>query len=165
MPTPTYVPLSTLTLSSTALAVEFSAISQDYKDLVVVMDYSTNTTSDMPGIRFNGDSGANYSTTMIMGSGSSTFNYTRSARTSGWMEWYSASGSQITIIQVMDYSATDKQTTALFRRDQANNVTSAGAIRWANTAAVTSLTLIPAAETGSGSFNSGSTFTLYGIAG
>lgn len=163
--TATYDLIASNVLVSPSSSVTFSAISGSYRDLVVVMDYSTSTTSDMPGIRFNSDSGANYDTLIMLGSGSSAVSYYRTGRTSGWMEWYSAAGNQITRISIMDYSATDKHKTALFRRDQGNNVSSAGTIRWANTSAITSLTLIPGAELGSGNFNSGSSFYLYGIAG
>ncbi len=163
MPTPTYIPLGTITITGSPTEVQFNSIAQSYRDLILVGDFSTNTTSDMPGIRFNGDSGANYNTVIMLGSGTSAFSYSRTGRTSGWMEWYSASGKQLIECSIMDYSVTDKHKTVLFRRDQAGNVTSAGAIRWANTAAITSISIIPAAETGSGAFNSGSTFSLFGI--
>jgi hypothetical protein len=66
----------------------------------------------------------------------------------------------VVIINVMDYSATDKHKTIL-ARDAGGNAAQAGAIasRWANSAAVTSATVV---NTG-GNFNSGSTFSLYGV--
>lgn len=164
--TATYDLIASNVLATTASSVTFSSLpTSGYRDLVVVMDFSTSTTSDMPGIRLNSDSGANYNTLLMLAGGSTAAAYYRTGRTSGWMEWYSASGSQIAQIEIMDYNTTNKHKTLLFRRDQGISLTSAGTIRWANTAAVTSLTLIPAAETGSGNFNSGSTFYLYGIAG
>jgi hypothetical protein len=164
MPTPTYDLITSTTLASSSASVSFVGIPASWRDLVLVADFSTSTTTDMPGIRLNGDSGANYNTVMMMGSGTSVFNYIRTGRTSGWMEWYSATGRQLVICSLFDYTQTNKHKQLLFRRDQANNVTSAGAIRWANTNAVTALTIIAAAETGTGTFTAG-TFSLYGIAG
>jgi hypothetical protein len=65
---------------------------------------------------------------------------------------------------IMDYSATDKHKSTLIRsrssRDNGDTDTTAGAGRWANTAAVNSLRFY---LTG-GSFAAGSNFQIYGIA-
>lgn len=64
----------------------------------------------------------------------------------------------VAVVQVMDYSATDKHKTSLIRIDS-TNTTSAIAQRWASTTAVNSLTF----SIGSGVFAIGSTFSLYGV--
>jgi hypothetical protein len=62
------------------------------------------------------------------------------------------------ILQIMDYSATDKHKSALTRTTHTSqSVVEALASRWANTAAITSLAV------SGGTFNVGSTFALYGI--
>jgi hypothetical protein len=68
------------------------------------------------------------------------------------------------IIQVMDYSATDKHKSVLVRANSdapsQNGVVAAVAGRWASTSAVTSVVLLP--EVGP-NFASGSTFNLFGV--
>jgi hypothetical protein len=163
MPTPTFDLIGSTVLNSSTATVTFSGINSSFRDLVLVANCSTDITSDNPGIRFNGDSGSNYNALVMLSGGSSALSYSRTNITSGWMEWYSASGQQLIVCEINDYATTNKHKTALFRRDQPSNVVSAGAIRWANTAAITSLTVLPGATTGSGNFNTGSSFYLYGV--
>jgi hypothetical protein len=57
MPTPTYTPLATVTLGTTAASVTFSSIPATYRDLIFVLSGlggSANIT-----LRYNGDSGSN----------------------------------------------------------------------------------------------------------
>jgi len=60
----------------------------------------------------------------------------------------------------MDYSATDKHKTILNRVNAASSIVEAVAARWANAAAVTSV----AVQTQTGTFSSGMTLALYGVA-
>lgn len=165
MPTPTYIPLATKTLTATAATVTFSSISQAYRDLVCVMQVGATLGASITAT-FNGDSGTNYSRVFMMGNGSTTtssapaaapfFNFTANSYT----DLALTTG---LIINVFDYSATDKHKTVLSRSDIASGTypaTTASASRWASTAAVTSFTL----GTGGNTFSIGSTFTLYGIA-
>jgi hypothetical protein len=62
--------------------------------------------------------------------------------------------------QIMDYSATDKHKTTLSRGSGAGINAIAFAGRWANTAAVTTVSVV---YPGGGQFTVGSTFSLYGI--
>jgi hypothetical protein len=68
----------------------------------------------------------------------------------------------ITTTQIMDYSATDKHKTLLVRWDtlRSGSVVLAQANRWANTAAITSVTVLQ----DSGTISAGSRIDLYGIA-
>ena len=69
--TATYEKIASQTLSSTVATVTFSSISGAYTELVLVMNPISNTTSgSYPYLRFNSDSGTNYSRTMIQGTGS-----------------------------------------------------------------------------------------------
>jgi hypothetical protein len=67
-------------------------------------------------------------------------------------------------LNFLDYSATDKHKTTLTRSGYSDlssvATVEATAIRWANTAALTSIVF----STNVGSFSTGSTFALYGIA-
>jgi hypothetical protein len=75
-----------------------------------------------------------------------------------------AAALMVNIIQVMDYSATDKHKTVLVRANtnapSVSGVVYASAGRWASTSAVTSLVLLP--EVGP-NFAIGSTFNLFGV--
>ena len=62
--------------------------------------------------------------------------------------------------QFMDYSATDKHKSALSRANNAEIGTMASALRWANTAAITSIESFAF----SNSWAAGGTVNLYGIA-
>jgi hypothetical protein len=79
----------------------------------------------------------------------------------GFIVEQSPSGNDMNLIQIMDYSANDKHKTVLIRQSEANlgNVT-ATAARWANTAAVTSITFLLVG----GNLQAGTTISLYGIA-
>jgi len=150
MPTPTYTPLANITLSSSAASVTFSSISQAYRDLVLVV----NATSSAFLITFNGDSGSNYTQVRMSGNGTTASSSAFAAGTYLGLLGYSAA-----ILNVMDYSATDKHKSSLQAEDQAN-ATMRYANRWANNSAITTLAI-----TGYGSnLPSGTSIALYGIA-
>jgi hypothetical protein len=65
------------------------------------------------------------------------------------------------IAQVMDFSATDKHKTYISRENMGAGQVVAWSGRWASTSVVTSVGLACVGF----SFNSGSTFSLFGIAG
>lgn len=159
MPTPTYTPLANLTLSSTAATVTFSSISQLYKDLVLVINAKNNTGATGLRARFNNDSGANYSFVLMDGDGTTAASATASGQTLLSIG-SNATSDTVNILNIMDYSATDKHKTVLVRANGASLSTAAFADRWASTSAITSIVVFPAAN----SFASGSTFALYGIA-
>lgn len=167
MPTNTYTPLANITLGSAQASVSFSSINQGYRDLILVMQIRTtrSATSDGGFVRANSDSGANYARVGMYGNGSSTGSFTGTE--TGF--YLSVTGNNATsgvfdmnVLQIMDYSATDKHKTALLRESE-NQITTvlAEAQRWANTAAITSLTIVP--QVGP-NLAAGSTFALYGIA-
>jgi len=158
MPTPTYTPLATVTLGSSASSVTFSSIPATYRDLIIVLD-GTSSQTDSGCVRFNGDSGNNYSTVLMGGNGSTTFSDSIPNSSKAFF------GTKFTnrtnaIIQVMDYSATDKHKTFLARESTAQNEVRADCARWANTAAITSIEL---SHFGATNFSTGSTFSLYGV--
>ena len=161
MPTPTYTPLATVTLGSSASSVTFSSIPATYRDLVVVLSGTMNT-YDSSAIRFNADSGSNYNYVFMFGNGSTTGSIS-AANTFGYIGDVSATTRGINIIQVMDYSATDKHKTYLSRANISDSSTNAIAGRWANTAAITSVQIL-AGATGTRTFSTGTTLNLFGIA-
>ena len=162
MATQTYRALATTTLGSAASSVTFSSIPATYRDLVLVFQGTVTGSQGNNFLYFNGDTtGSNYSWIRMLGTGSSTASDT--APNDGSKPSVSdvapTTINQV-IIQIMDYSATDKHKTRLSRSDQSTSTVIAYASRWANTNAVTSIEY----SAGSGTnWSSGSTFSLYGI--
>ena len=154
MATPTYELIETTTLTSSASSVTFTSITQDYRDLVVVTDASNSSGEDF-FLTLNADT-SNYTSVRMRGNGSSAFSRTQTTRQ--FANIYTDASNSIT--QIMDYSATDKHKTILSRSGLATSTVWAYALRYASTSAITSVKLEPAG----GTLNSGSTFSLYGIA-
>jgi len=156
MPTPTYTPLANITLSSSAASVTFSSISQAYRDLVLVAQVTGSQATSM-SMNLNADTPTtNYSRVFMNGNGTSATSATATNQYIATIQTTLA----MHIVNIMDYSATDKHKNVLSRMDNANDSTRATATRWANTAAVTSVEI----KSNAGTFLAGSTFALYGIA-
>jgi hypothetical protein len=161
MPTPTYVSLATITLGSTEADIVFSSIPATYRDLVLVVNgRTTDGTIGNFFVRFNSDTGSNYSWVRAGGIPAGPFSDT--ASTTAWSLGVGRSGDQNgnAILNIMDYSATDKHKTGIWR-DNFAGTEYAGmrAGRWANTSAITTITIT--AQTGS--LNSTTTLSLFGI--
>jgi hypothetical protein len=154
----TYTPIASITLASAASSVTFGSIPQTYTDLVVVMSYSRSVSGNGL-LRFNGDTGSNYSNTYLLGDGSSGSSSRESNRTNGIISYDSANVQETCLINIMNYANTTTNKTFITR----GNDTGLGVISyvnlWRNTGAITSIELRP----NSGNWNSGSTFSIYGI--
>jgi hypothetical protein len=156
MPTPTYTPLGNVTLGSTTSSVTFSNIPSTYRDLILVYSGTTTTISGVIA-RVNSDSGSNYSLVRMFGASSGA---NSSSTTTDYLPVVYTGNpvTGISVLQIMDYSATNKHKTALTRAGGIQyDVTEALSSRWANTAAITTLQIV------SLNFVAGSTFNLYGI--
>lgn len=159
--TPTHVLLNQVTLAASASEIAFSNIPQNYSDLVVVIDGSSSSATNWR-IRFNGDSGTNYSVIILAGTGSGTAGATYINEVFNSYVWqnYSATTSRMMArLQIMDYSALDKHKTMLARGDSGSGAIELFANRWGNTAAITSFNLFPQNTT----WVTGTTFYIYGI--
>lgn len=162
MPTPTYDLIASTTLAAATSSVTFSELPTDgtYRDLVLVMNGPTSSYSFI-SVRFNGDTGSNYNDVLMYGyGGASLGSEAGSNRTSGQIG-VTQTDANLTVLQVMDYSATDKHKTWLSRSTFENGNTLAFAGRWANTAAINSVSII---RIGGGTFSAGFTANLFGIA-
>jgi hypothetical protein len=167
MPTPTYTPLATVTLGSSASSVTFSNIPATYRDLIFVVNGSSSANSYVSA-RFNSDSGTNYGYVAMIGANTV---YSNSATHDQlYLSDNAQKANALYQIQlsVMDYSATDKHKTALTRTSSQTAIASgpvetsavyASAHRWANTSVITSVIF----NNLSGNFNAGSTFNLFGV--
>jgi hypothetical protein len=158
MPTSTYDLIASNVLSSSASSVTFSSISGSYRDLVVVATPISSSTGGSLNITVNGDTGSNYSRVLAEANGSSTGSNSGTS-TSFFAMWnYQEIGTSPSpyILQLLDYSATNKHKTLLVRANNPTTALSMAAGRWANTNAITSITL-------TGGFAANSSFYLYGI--
>lgn len=160
----TYEPISTTTLGSANNSVTFSSIPATYTDLIVVMN-PTGVSSGgyVGGWRVNGDTGNNYSNTNLYGSGSA--GSSRNSNTSFSYAFNPDIGvgdsNSIGLLHFFNYANTTNYKTVLTRYAQAGNGNFANVGLWRSTSAINSITLLmyPSID-----FDSGSTFTLYGIA-
>jgi len=157
VPTPTYDLIASNVLGSSASSVTFSSIPATYRDLVLVMEVTCSNNGSAL-VRFNSDSGSNYSRVRMLGDGSAAYSSSNSGDTS--FDGINTSTSTIFAqLQVMDYSATDKHKSMLCRTGRASSEVIALAARWANTSAISSMSITQ----NGGNFNTGSSFYLYGI--
>jgi hypothetical protein len=159
MPTPTYTALATVTLASSASSVTFSSIPATYRDLIIVLNGTTNASSGI-GARFNSDSGSNYSGVRMIGSSAGAISDSFSSLSRILQTAGNTSLRTAFISQVMDYSATDKHKTVLTRHNITNDTTAAIAARWANTAAVTTIQIF---ATDADTIATGTVISLYGV--
>jgi len=163
--TPTYVLLNQITLGATASSVVFSAIPQNYGDLVLVC--RVQGTSSAGGLtfelQFNLDTGNSYHDIAMGASNGGAFSNSQSSVDGLRLNYMGSNGNEVSVFvaHIMDYSATDKHKTVLTRHSGTadGQRTDAFAGRWANTAAVTTVTVRPDAN----SIASGTTFSLYGV--
>jgi len=154
MATPTYTPIASITLGSSASSVTFSSIPQNYRDLVLV--FNGNGTSDSFLFSYPNSDTGNATQVIMQGNGSNTSSSAFSGLSWGTIN---TGGKTQAILQWMDYSVTDKHKTVLIRDPEGIVLSIARAARWASTAAITSLEIV----TNSGLVTAGSTFALYGI--
>jgi hypothetical protein len=163
----TYIQIgSTVTVGSGGAAnIEFTSIPATYTDLIVKLSARTNDTSSTLLVTFNGSS-SNLSSMVVYGTGAATGGYTSgtnleipalnfsttTANTFNNLEMY-----------IPNYAGGAYKTTSIDGVQETNAATTAFASLqaglWSNTAAITQVTLTPAA----GSFVQYSTASLYGI--
>ena len=160
MATSTYIPLATVTLAEAASEVSFGSISQDYSDLVLVFECEGSNSNRING-NLNSDVGANYSMVSMEDDGGTTTSDSGTATAYFHAGVCRDTSRSINIVNIMGYSDTDKHTSILSRENAPAARMGARAMRWANTAAVTSV----AVSCSAGTFDSGSTFKLFGIHG
>lgn len=170
----TYDQLATTTLSSNQASVSFTSISSAYTDLFLVLSYRDTRTQtySYPALRFNNDSGSNYSALSLGGSTNAISS--TSANNQTWLNIGEGTGASSGTgqyspihIHIFNYANTTTNTTVLFRSQNVNSGagggnTVAGARQWRNTNAINRIDVIP--DTGGGTnIASGTVITLFGI--
>jgi hypothetical protein len=170
--------LETQVLGTSEASITFSSLgtyAADYKHLQIRAVIRTNRsgqTNSQTSIRFNSDTGSNYSGHLLRGTGSAVQSFASVGETSisisdGTSSTNSTGNSfSATVLDILDPFETSKYTTtkALFG-NAASTYFGSGDIRltsglWNNTAALTTITFMDRNAT---SFAIGSRFSLYGV--
>jgi hypothetical protein len=170
-----YESIATVTGTGSSATITFSSIPSTYKSLQIrmnVKDTGTSGNFGVPGVRLNGDSGANYSAHSVLGNGT-----TASANPANAINQMDNAGSRIVpdstianimyvaIIDLIDYASTSKNKT--IRWFDGADTNGAGLNRveivsgaWYNTSAVNSISIL---LTTGNAWTTTSTFALYGM--
>lgn len=168
----TSVSISSITLSAPASYVTFSVIPQSYTDLIVVINgYLNSADGSVPRCRFNYDSGSNYSTTILTGTGTTPKSSRTISQTNLWIGsndvgWSTNSSNMSTnILQIMNYSNDKIYKSTLLRLGQTGGSYPGVEVStglWASLSPINSISIMAQASL-SGEFATGTTFNLYGI--
>lgn len=161
----TYEPIATTTLGSAAASIAFTSITSAYTDLRLVVTSLANAGTIGGMIRFNSDSGSNYSYSRMTGNGTAA----SSTRVSNFTQLNTAfSGNATTTIpmlqtvDIFSYAGLTNKTVLVTSQSDQNG---SGAVErscglWRNTAAITRIDVFP---NSANNFAAGTTATLYGI--
>lgn len=162
-------PLGVFTLSGTQATVDFTNIPQTYTHLQIRAIARANRagSEDSVRLRFNSDSGNNYSQHLLYGNGSSAISAAGVSQSFAYPAITTAASDLSNtfcamVIDILDYKNTNKNTTirSLGSYDiNGAGISSLNSGVWLNTAAVTSISLSP----GSSSWVQNSSFALYGV--
>jgi hypothetical protein len=159
MPT-TYEPIATTTLPSATSSYTFTGVSSAYTDLILVARGSTDSSTNNMGVRFNGDTGSNYSHVRLLTDGSTPSGETYATRTFAAVgDW--GNDNCMVIIHINNYSNSSKNKTTLSRSvSTSEGYTSIYAGNWRNTSVIDSITFFRGPG---GNLQTGTVLTLYGI--
>lgn len=166
-------PIFATTVTSTAAVITFSNIPSTYKHLQIRgISRGTSGSYDQIYMRFNSDTGNNYSAHAMYGDGSSTgafgsanVNQFSIAANTGSTQPASTFGTMI--IDILDYSSTTKYKTTRAISGANGNTTQGYAWfasgSWRNTNAITSISFQRLLSGANNPFDQFSHFALYGI--
>ena len=168
----TYTPIARTTLGSDSATVTFSNISGSYTDLVLVVTGALSSANWVPTLQFNSDTGTNYSTTLLEGSGSSAVPERLSNKVEmfpgySYGAWGTTLNANNIIWNIQNYANTTIYKTVLARNNSNDSTNSypgtvASVSLWRSTAAIS--TIVVKVGGAGANLKSGSTFILYGIA-
>lgn len=158
--TGTYTLINSTTLTTASPTVTFTSIPSTYTDLRIVIAGTFVSGVDDLLVRFNSDSGTNYSRTFLYGAGSGTGTSGRQSNTNGLYIAGLSTVQSISKWDILDYANTTTYKTVLVRSDASDWATFATVGMWRSTSAITSISI---ANGSAGNMTSGSSFKLYGI--
>jgi len=158
----TYVPIATLTTSGGEASVSFTSIPGTYTDLVLQGVVTSGVAYEL-FMRYNSDTGTNYSNTYIEGNGTSATSARTTSTSLMSIAYSNNSNPNPMITQIQNYSNTTTYKTMLSRSSAAGASVMAFVGLWRNTAAITSIELRMNAA-GTTVFAANTILSLYGIA-
>ena len=162
----TYESLATYNGTGSSTQITFSSIDQTYTDLVLVVS-NIDIQIDNMGLRFNSDSGTNYSRTRMIGDGTSfppptARNTNQSYLYFGYKDDAVSTKPVNHVLQIQNYSNSNKYKTCLNRYTTVSggnyNVMYEVAM-WRSTSAINQIDIF----SGNANFSTNCMFTLYGI--
>lgn len=161
MPTETFTLLERIILSSSTSSVNFTSISQGYRDLVLFANFQL-TASAGTRLRVNNNSSAIYYQQLHSGDGSSVY---AERQAYGGTNFYPCTV-QITEIanyqvDFQDYSQTNKHKSMIIRAGVGTSSAEISACSWASTSAINEINIYQDSQ----QFASGSIFSLFGVSG
>jgi hypothetical protein len=160
MATNTYTALATVAASGSTGTISFTSIPATYTDLIIVLNGALSTGNNTR-MRFNNDTGSNYSMTVLAGDGSSASSYRDSSQTSFSYPGYYDTAMGMNVIQVMNYSNTTTYKTFIQRNSKASNQAQAAVGLWRSTFAINQIDIYSASGA---TWTTATTATIYGIA-
>lgn len=160
----TYKKINSSNITTNTASVTFSSIPQTYTDLVLVVSTISSGTTSQLGLRFNGDTGNNYSYNYYIADTSSVF----SGKGASFQSYANAGGAGITnttinIINIPGYTSTTqyKSSVGLYGFYYGSYGEVGGkSTTWQSTGAISSITMLIA---NGASFTNGDSMSLYGI--
>lgn len=165
---PAFESIASATGTGSSNTITFSSIPSTYQSLQIRGNFLGTTSGQAFFLRFNSDTGTNYTRHRIYGTSSTLAigaQATVSAISPGAYNGTSTSHPCATIIDVENYTNTSINKVARFFAgldiNAAQSVVEFGSGLWINTSAITTITL----SLSGGSFTTDSTFALYGIKG
>lgn len=159
--TATYEKIATTTLSSAELTIVFTSIPNTYTDLVLIFNGIRSSGGDLDlTLRFNSDTGSNYSDTEIRGYTTTSGSFRNSNQTFIRLGVLTLDRTTLKT-NIMNYSNTNIYKSIISRQNSINadyGLNAKGCL-WRSTSAISTVTI----GSGAGNIASGSTATLYGI--
>jgi hypothetical protein len=156
----TYESIATTTLGTTVSDVTFSAIPATYTDLILVINGGFSAL-DQLNLQLNSDTTTNYSWTYLRGDGSSATSSRGSSQSEIILGNLTTGIDSVNITQFQNYANATTFKTVLNRSNYASGRVQATVGLWRKSPEA--ITTIKVYKNSAGTFNVGSTFTLYGI--
>lgn len=154
--------IATTTLTGNATSITFSSIPSTYTDLRLV--FAGTSTANVPGeMRFNSDTGSNYSRTYLSGNGTSASSSSDTSQTNISMGASAITSTpMMNTVDIFSYKGSTFKTCLITSSDDRNGsgTSDRQVALWRSTSAITTITLT--VDLG-GNFTAGTTATLWGI--
>lgn len=159
----TYEPIATATISSPTVGITFSSIPSTYTDLRIVFNGKYTTSAAYLGIRFNSDTGTNYSDTLVGGDGTSAFSLRSTNVTTPNLAYVYSANPATAVIDVFNYAGATHKTVL---SSGFSDINSSGSINlsvalWRNTSAINTIRIADTSFVRN--FDTGTIATLFGI--